>query len=163
MACLRLNNKIPVQQRGLHEGARGGYPHRHPWAAFGVLGTHPSVALRGPGDRGAGVLVSCGSQPACCGTSTQGRVELSAGLAAGRRKRKHGHSFIFQKRRITGNRHCLSLFFDVCLCFFIILHCLGKVLGCLVVQFLGIWAFWVFAHDCAQINKSLVTGPTTSG
>ena len=54
------------------------------------------------------------------------------------------HLRIFSnKRRILGTHHCISMYIDVYLCFFIFVHCLVKVLGCLVVHFVCFLRFWV--------------------
>ena len=68
----------------------------------------------------------------------------------------------FSKTRIFGNHRRLSMFIDVYLCFFIFLHCLGKVVGCLafasswILVTLGVRQLQTSKYT--KISKVLVTG-----
>ena len=52
---------------------------------------------------------------------------------------------IFSKKKshILGKHHCIWMYIDVYLCFFIFVHCFVKFLGYLVVHFVCFLPFWV--------------------
>ena len=68
-------------------------------------------------------------------------LELVAGQATSRIENKSIYVFIFRKRQFLGNRHHLSMFIGVYWRFLTFVHCLRKVLGPFVVQFVqfGRW------------------------
>ena len=67
----------------------------------------------------------------------------------------HLHVYYFENALFFGKNCCFFMFIDVYLCFYIFLHFLGKVLGCLLVPFVSLLSFWVCVTD-TRLHKAQV-------